>query len=65
MFLSLSFLVAMETKIIFSNIYNNQNINILRNIVREHCLELNLLQLSHGMFCKNIARLAIAREHHT
>ena len=24
----------------------------------------NLLQLSHNMFCKNIARLTVAREHH-
>ena len=26
--------------------------------------ELNLLQFSHSMFCKNIAHLAVAREHH-
>ena len=30
--------------------------------MREHCLKLNLQQLSHSMFYKNIARLAIARE---
>ena len=65
MFLSLSFSVAMETKIIFLNIHNYQNINILTNIIREHCSELNLLQLSHSMFCKNIAHLAVARGHHT
>ena len=34
----------------------------MRNFLREHCLKLNLLQLSHNMFCKNIARLAVARE---
>ena len=51
MLLSLSFLVAMETKIIFSNIYNDLNINILRNIVREHCSKSNLLQLSKTRFC--------------
>ena len=62
MLLSLSFLVAMETKIIFLNIYNNYNIDILINIIREHCSELNMLQLSHSMSCKNIARLAVARE---
>ena len=57
----LSFSVAMETKIIFSNIHNHENINILKNIVWEYCSKLNLLQLSHSMFCKNIARLAVAR----
>ena len=61
----LSFLVVMETKIIFSNIYNCLNVKILTDIVSEHCLELNLLQLSHSMFCKNIAHLAAAREQHT
>ena len=30
----------------------------------ESCLEFNLEQLSHSMFCKNIACLAVAREHH-
>ena len=64
MLVSLSFSVAMETKIIFSSIYNGLNINILIDIIREHCSELNLLQLSHNMFCKNIASLAVAREHH-
>ena len=64
MLVSLSFLVAMETKIIFLNIHNNKNIDILKNIIREHCSELDLLQLSHSMSCKNIARLAVAREHH-
>ena len=34
----------------------------MRNFLREHYLKLNLLQLSHNMFCKNIARLAVARE---
>ena len=28
---------------------------------REHCSKSNFLQLSHSMFCKNVARLAIAR----
>ena len=28
----------------------------------ESCLEFNLEQLSHSMFCKNIARLAVAME---
>ena len=65
MLLSLSFLVAMETKIVFLNIYNCQNINILTDIIRKRCSGLNLQQLSHSMFCKDIARLAIAREHHT
>ena len=65
MLVFLSFSVAMETKIFFLNIRNNQNINILTNIIREHCSELNLLKLSHSMFCKNIARLAVARGHHT
>ena len=64
MLVSLSFLVAMETKIIFLSIHNCQNINILTDIIREHCSELNLLQLSHSMSCKNIARLPVAREHH-
>ena len=62
MLLSLSFLVAMETKIVFLNIYNCQNINILTDIIRKCCSGLNLQQLSHNMFCKNIARLAVARE---
>ena len=62
MLVSLSFSVAMETKIIFSSISNGLNINILIDIIREHCSELNLLQLSHNMFCKNIASLAVARE---
>ena len=30
--------------------------------IKEHCLKSNLLQLSHNMFCKNVARLAVARE---
>ena len=62
MLLSLSFSVAMETKIIFLNIYNCQNINILTDMIREHSSGLNLQQLSHSMFCKNIARLAVARQ---
>ena len=33
--------------------------------MREHCLKSNLLQLSHSMFCKNVARLAVARGCHT
>ena len=65
MLVSLSFSVAMETKIIFLNVHNFLNINILTDVIREHCSELNLLQLSHSMFCKNIARLAVARGHHT
>ena len=60
--MSLSLLVAMETKIIFLIIYNGYNINILTDMVNEHCLESNLLQFSYSMFCKNIARLAVARE---
>ena len=61
---ALSFLVAMETKKFFLSIYHSENINILIDIIREHCSKLNLLQLSHSMFCKNIASLAVAREHH-
>ena len=30
----------------------------------ESCSKSNLEQLSHSMFCKNIAHLAVAREHH-
>ena len=44
------------------SMYSRQNINILRDFFREHCLKSNLLQLSHCMFCKNVARLAVARE---
>ena len=44
------------------SMYSRQNINTLRNFLREHCLELNLLQLSHNMFCKNITCLVVARE---
>ena len=62
MLVSLSFSVAMETKTLFSSIYNCQNINILTDIIKEHCSELNFLQLSHSMFCRNNARLAVARE---
>ncbi len=29
--------------------------------LREHCLQLNLLQFSHSVFCKNVGRLAVAR----
>ena len=47
------------------SIYSRQNINILRDFLREHCLKLNLLQFSHSMFCKNVARLAVARGCHT
>ena len=65
MLVSLSFLVAMETKIIFLNNLNCLNINIFTNVMREHRSELDLQQLSHSMFCKNIASLAVAREHHT
>ena len=64
MLLSLSFLVAMKTKIIFLNIYDFQSINILTAIIREHCSGSIFQRLSHSMFCKNIARLAIAKEHH-
>ena len=64
MLVSLSLLVAIETKIIFLIIHNGYNINILTDTIREYCLKLNLLQLSHSMFCKNIACLAVAREHH-
>ena len=62
MLVSLSFLVAVETKIIFSSIYYCQDIIILTEMIREHCSELDLLQLSHSIFFKNIARLAVARE---
>ena len=34
----------------------------LKYFLREHYLKSNLLQLSNNMFCKNIARLAVARE---
>ena len=50
MLVSLSFLVAMETKIIFSSVYIGSNINISIDLIREHCSELNLLQLSHTLF---------------
>ena len=42
----------------------SQNIDILTNIIKEYCSKLKLLQLSLSMSCKNIARLAVAREHH-
>ena len=58
MLLSLSFSVAMESKIIFLIIHYCKDINILTDMMREHCLESNLQQLFH----KNIAGLAIARE---
>ena len=32
--------------------------------LKEHCSKSNLLKLSHNMFCKNIARLVVAKEHH-
>ena len=38
---------------------------ILKDLFREHCLKLDLLQLSQSMFCKNGARLAVARGCHT
>ena len=44
------------------SMYSHKNINILRNFFREHYLKSNLQQLSHSMFCKNIARLAVAME---
>ena len=44
------------------SMYSRKNINILRNFFREHCLKSNLQQLSSSMFCKNVARFAIARE---
>ena len=47
------------------SMYSRQNINTLRNFLRDHCLKLNLLQLSHSMFCKNVARLAVAKGCHT
>ena len=34
----------------------------LQNILWESCCKLNLEQLSHSMFCKNIASLAVAME---
>ena len=34
------------------------------NVMKEHRSKSNLQQLFHIMFCKNIARLAVAREHH-
>ena len=64
MLLSRNFSVAMETKIIFSNSHNCYNINIFKYVIREHCLKLDSQQLSQNMFCKNIACLAVAREHH-
>ena len=55
MIYSLLYSIAMETNFhVFS-----LNINILRDFLKEHCLNLNLLQLSHSMFCKNIARLTL------
>ena len=35
------------------------------NFLMEHFLKLNLLQLSHSMFCKNFANLAVAGGCHT
>ena len=32
--------------------------------IQEHCSKLDLLQLSHGMFCKSVALLAVAKGHH-
>ena len=46
MLLSPSFLVAMETKIVFQNVYNCGDINILKDTIREYCSKSNLLQLS-------------------
>ena len=37
----------------------------MRDFFREHCLKSNLLQLSHSMFGKNVARLAVAMGCHT
>ena len=34
----------------------------LQDILWESCSKLNSKQLSHSMFCKNIARLAVAME---
>ena len=31
----------------------------------EHCLKLDLLQLSYNMLCKNVTRLVVARGCHT
>ena len=42
-----------------------ENINNLRDFLREHCLKSNLQQLSYNMFCKNVARLAVAMGCHT
>ena len=42
-----------------------QLINILRDLFKEHCLKLNLLQVFHSMFCKNVARLVVAMGCHT
>ena len=41
---------------------SHQIINILKKFLREYCSKSNMLQLSHNMFCKNIAHLAVARE---
>ena len=62
MLVSQSFSVAMEIKIIFLNSYNCYNINIFTSVIREHGLNSNL-QLSNSIFCKNNARLAVARGH--
>ena len=47
------------------SIYSRININILRKFSNDHCLKSNLQQLSYYMFCKNIARLAVAKGCHT
>ena len=65
MLVCLSLLVALEIKI-NSFIIHNYKISIFwRDLLKEHCSESNLLQHSHGMFCKSIARLVVAREPHT
>ena len=48
----------------FFNSHNCYNMNIFTNVIKEHCLKSNLQQLSYSMYCKNIACLAVAREHH-
>ena len=61
MLMSLSFLLPQKLKLFFRIFVTA----ILTDIIREHCSKLNLLQLSHSMFCKNVARLAVARGCHT
>ena len=46
------------------SMYSRLNMNIFKKLLTEHCLKSNLLQLSRNMFCKDVARLAVARKRH-